>query len=147
MKFPGWICLLRVVASQIKVTSADVERYYAANKAEFTEPEQIRAEYLVLDRNAVAAGIAVSEQDVANYYSSHAAQFGQPEQRSASHILIAVDANADAAQRAKAKAKATELYQTLLKTPGAFCRIGACTVAGSGLGRTGWQFGYALAAA
>ncbi len=111
------------VASQIKVTPADVERYYATNKAEFTEPEQIRAEYLVLDRNAVAAGIAVSEQDVANYYTSHAAQFGQPEQRSASHILIAADANADAAQRAKAKARATELYQTLLKTPGRFAEL------------------------
>ena len=111
------------VASQVKVTSDDVERYYAANKAVFTEPEQIRAEYLVLDRNAVAASIAVSEQDVTNYYSSHAAQFGQPEQRSASHILITVDADADAAMRAKAKAKANELYQTLLKAPGRFAEL------------------------
>jgi len=55
------------VASQIKVTSADVERYYAASKAEFTEPEQIRAEYLVLDMASVAAGIAVSDQAVADY--------------------------------------------------------------------------------
>jgi peptidyl-prolyl cis-trans isomerase D len=111
------------VASQIKVTSADVERYYSNNKAEFTDPEQIRVEYLVLDRATVAAGIAVSDQDVADYYASHAAQFGQPEERSASHILIAVDKNADAATRAKAKAKATGLYQTLQKTPGRFAEL------------------------
>ena len=111
------------VASQIKLTPADVERYYAANKAAFTEPEQIRAEYLVLDMAGVAAGIAVSDQVVADYYASHAAQFGQPEQRRASHILIAVDKNADAATRAKAKAKATELVQTVQKEPGRFAEL------------------------
>ena len=120
----SWVDLpAAAVASQIKVTPADVEGYYAANKAEFTEPEQIRAEYLTLDIATVAAGIAVSDQDVEEYYASHAAQFGQPEQRSASHILIAVDKNADAATRAKAKAKATELYQTLQKTPGRFAEL------------------------
>jgi len=111
------------VASQIKVTPTDVERYYAANKAEFTEPEQIRAEYLVLDMASVAAGIAVSDQAVADYYAANAAQFGQPEQRSASHILIAADKNADAATRAQAKAKATELVQILQKNPGRFAEL------------------------
>jgi peptidyl-prolyl cis-trans isomerase D len=108
------------VAPQIKVTAADVERYYTEHKAEFTVPAQIRAEYLVLDRAAVAAGIHVSDQAVADYYKSIAAQFGKPEERSASHILIAVDKNADAATRAKAKAKATELFHILQKNPGRF---------------------------
>jgi peptidyl-prolyl cis-trans isomerase D len=111
------------VAAQVKVTPADVERFYVANKPAFTEPEQIRAEYVVLDMAAVAAGIAVSDQAVADYYAAHAAKFGQPEQRSASHILIAVDKNADAAMRAKAKAKAVELVQTLQKTPGRFAEL------------------------
>jgi peptidyl-prolyl cis-trans isomerase D len=112
-----------VLASQIKVTPADVERYYAANKAQFTEPEQIRAEYLVLDMASVAAGIAVSEQAVADYYAANAAQFGQPELRSASHILIAADKTADAKTRGQARAKATELYQTLQKSPGRFSEL------------------------
>ncbi len=112
-----------MVAAQIKVTPADVERYYAANKAEFTEPEQIRAEYLILDIATVAAGMMVSDQAVADYYAANPTQFGQPEQRSASHILIAADQNANAATRAKAKAKATELYQTLQKNPGRFAEL------------------------
>jgi len=111
------------VASQVKVTQADVEREYAAHKAEFTDPEQIRAEYLVLDRASVAAGIAVSDQAVADYYAANAAKFQRPEQRSASHILIAVDKNADAATRAKAKAKATELVQILQKSPERFAEL------------------------
>ena len=111
------------VASEIKLAPADVERYYTANKADFTDPEEIRAEYLVLDIAAVAAGIAVSEQAVADYYAANAAQFGQPELRSASHILIVADKNADAATREQALKKATELYQTLQKTPQRFAEL------------------------
>jgi peptidyl-prolyl cis-trans isomerase D len=111
------------VASQAQVATADVEQYYAANQAEFTEPEQIRAEYLVLDIASVAAGIAVNEQAVADYYAANAAQFGQPEQRRASHILVAVDKNADAATRAQAKAKAAELIQALRKAPERFAEL------------------------
>ncbi len=132
------------VAGQIKVTPADVERDYTAKKAEFTEPEQIRAEYLVLDMAAVAAGIEVSDQAVADYYAANAAQFGQPEQRSASHILIAADKNADAATRAQAKAKATELAQALQKNPGRFAELARAesqdpgsAVQGGGLGSFG----------
>ena len=111
------------VASQIKVTPTDVEQYYAANTAQFTEPEQIRAEYVVLDMDSVAAGIMVSEQDVADYYAANAEQFGQPEQRSASHILIAADSTADAAAREQAKQKAAELYDILQKTPARFAEL------------------------
>jgi peptidyl-prolyl cis-trans isomerase D len=112
-----------VVASQVKVTPADVEQYYAANTAQYTEPEQIRAEYLVLDMDSVAAGITVTEQDVADYYAANAEQFGQPEQRSASHILIAADINADAAARDQAKQKAAELYAILQKAPARFAEL------------------------
>ncbi|HQS82027.1 MAG TPA: SurA N-terminal domain-containing protein [Thiobacillus sp.] len=111
------------VASQIQVTPADVEQYYAANQGEFTEPEQIRAEYLVLDSDSVAAGISVSDQAVADYYAANTTRFGQPEMRSASHILIAVDKNADAATRAQAEAKASELVQILQQAPGRFAEL------------------------
>ena len=108
------------VAAQVQVTPADVEREYAARRAEFTEPEQVRAEYLTLDIASVAAGMKVSEQAVKDYYAANAAQFGRPEQRSASHILIAAGKDADADTRAKAKAKANELLQILQKTPARF---------------------------
>ena len=111
------------VAPKIKVTSADIERYYKDNKAEFTEPEQVRAEYLVLDKSTVSAGTAVSDRAVAEYYAAHKAEFSEPEQRRASHILIAVDATADAATRAKAKARAVELAQTVQTSPERFAEV------------------------
>jgi peptidyl-prolyl cis-trans isomerase D len=120
----SWVDLpSSAVTAQIKVTPADVEHYYQAHKDAFTVPQEIRAEYVVLDRAALAAGMVVSDKEVADYYASHAAQFSQPEMRSASHILIAVDKNADAATRAKAKAKAAELYQILQKNPGRFAEL------------------------
>jgi peptidyl-prolyl cis-trans isomerase D len=120
----SWVDLpASTVEAQIKVAPADIESKYEADKAAFTEPEQIRAEYLVLDIEAVAAGIAVSEKEIADYYQAHAAQFGQPEQRSASHILIAVDKDADAATRDQARAKASELAQTLQKAPARFAEL------------------------
>jgi len=56
-KFRGRISGIRCDVGNQSDT-ADVERYYAANKAGFTDPEEIRAEYLVLDNASVAAGIA-----------------------------------------------------------------------------------------
>lgn len=111
------------VASRVKVGAADIEREYQAKQAQYTLPEEIRVEYVELDTDALAAGIEVSEQEIADHYAANTARFGQPEQRSASHILIAADRNADAATRAKAKAKAEALYATLQKAPERFADL------------------------
>ena len=60
---------------------------------------------------------------MADYYASMQPSSAIPEQRSASHILIAADKNADAATRAKAKAKATELTQTVQAAPDRFAEL------------------------
>ena len=138
----SWVDLApAMVAQDVKVTPVDVERRYADNRAEFTEPEQIRAEYIVLDIAAVAAGITVSDQAVAAYYQANAAQFGQPELRSASHILIAADKSADAGARAQAKAKATELYRILQKEPGRFAELARAESQDPGSAQQGGNLG------
>ncbi len=129
------------VNNDIKITQTDIDRYYQANKAAFTEPEQIQAEYVVFDLPAVAAGINISEQQIADYYGSQAGQFGQPEQRSASHILIAADKSAPAAERAKAKAKAEALYQTLQATPARFAEIARAQSQDPGSAQQGGSLG------
>lgn len=138
----SWIDLPpAMVAQDVKVNPADIERYYTDKRAEFTEPEQIRAEYVVLDIAAVAAGISVTDEAVAAYYQANAAQFGKPELRSASHILIAADKNADAATRARAKAKATELYQILQKEPGRFGELARAESQDPGSAQQGGSLG------
>ncbi|HQT31571.1 MAG TPA: SurA N-terminal domain-containing protein [Thiobacillus sp.] len=120
----SWVDLpASTVIAQIKLKPDDIVKYYANNKSAFTEPEQLRAEYLVLDRANVAASMTVSDDDISKYYASHKAEFGLPEQRSASHILIAVEKNSDAATRAKARAKANELFKTVKKSPERFAEL------------------------
>lgn len=106
--------------AKLAVTEADINTYYAAHRAEFTEPEKIRAEYLTLTVDAATAGVTVSDKEISDFYQQNAAHLGQPEQRSASHILIAVDKNATPAIKAQARAKAVQLTAQLQKAPASF---------------------------
>jgi peptidyl-prolyl cis-trans isomerase D len=64
--------------SQVKVDAAQVKSYYDQNKAEFTVPEQVRAEYVELSLDALAGAEAVTADEVkAAYDSSYAAKFAE----------------------------------------------------------------------
>jgi peptidyl-prolyl cis-trans isomerase C len=55
----------------------------------------------------------VTDQEIEDYYNAHPETFGPDSQVHASHILVKVDQNADAATKAKAKAKAQSLLAKL----------------------------------
>jgi peptidyl-prolyl cis-trans isomerase D len=111
------------VSGEVKVTPVDVQNYYTSHKAKFTVPERIRAEYLMLTFDSVAQGMVVGNEEIKQYYQANSGKFGQPEQRSASHILIAVARDADAAVRAQARSKATQLAEALRKAPASFGEV------------------------
>lgn len=109
--------------AKVAVSEADINNYYTGHRAEFTEPEKIRAEYLALTVDAAMAGIAVSEKEISDFYQQNAARLGQPEQRTASHVLIAVDKAATPAAKAQARAKAVQLTALLQKSPASFAEV------------------------
>ena len=109
-------------ASQVKVTDDMLKAYYDKSN-EFSVPEQVKAEYVVLTADALAAQISVSDADVKSYYEQNAKQYGVDEQRRASHILIAANKDAPAAEKAAAKAKAEKLLETLRKSPQDFAKL------------------------
>jgi peptidyl-prolyl cis-trans isomerase D len=96
---------------------------YYDKSNEFSVPEQVKAEYVVLTADALAAQISVSDADVKSYYEQNAKQYGVDEQRRASHILIAANKDAPAAEKAAAKAKAEKLLETLRKSPQDFAKL------------------------
>ena len=108
--------------AKVNPGDADIEKYYkdAANAAQFQAPEQAGIEYIVLDLDAMKKGISVPEDDLRKYYDENAKRFTAPEERRAAHILVKADKSAPAAEREKAKAKATALLAQLTKTPGTF---------------------------
>ena len=111
------------VAAQVKISEADIKNYYDSHRAEFTEPEKIRAEYLTLNIETAMADIPISEKEISDYYQANTARLAQPEQRSASHVLLSIPKGADAATKARLSARATQLTAELQKNPARFAEI------------------------
>jgi peptidyl-prolyl cis-trans isomerase D len=109
--------------AQVKVTDDMLKDYYDKNISQFEIPEQVKAEYVLLDSNAIASQIQVSDADIKSYYEQNAKRYGTEEQRRASHILIKVDKNASDADKAAAKAKAEKVLALVRKSPGDFAKL------------------------
>ncbi|HYC43692.1 MAG TPA: SurA N-terminal domain-containing protein [Noviherbaspirillum sp.] len=110
-------------APQVKVTDEMLKAYYEKNGAQFEIPEQVRAEYVVLNSNTVASQISVSDADIKSYYDQNAKRFVDEEQRRASHILIKAEKGASGAEKTAAKEKAEKLLAQLRKNPADFARL------------------------
>ena len=109
--------------SQVKATDEMLKDYYDKSAGQFEIPEQVKAEYIVLDAAAVAAQISVSDADIKSYYDQNLKRYSVDEQRRASHILIAAPKDAPAAEKEKAKTKAENLLAQIRKNPGDFARL------------------------
>lgn len=109
--------------SQVQVSDADIQQWYDGNKQQFQVPDQVQAQYLVLDEAAASAGIKVSDDDIAKYYEQNKNRFGQPERRRASHIMVKLAADATDAQRKAAHAKAEDIAKQAAANPGAFAEL------------------------
>ncbi len=111
--------------AKVSPTDADIEQYYKdpAHAAQFQAPELASIEYVVLDVDSIKKDIPLVEEDLRRYYSENQARFTVPEERRASHILISADKALPADVRAKAKAKADELHEKLVKDPSLFAEL------------------------
>ncbi|KRB93362.1 SurA N-terminal domain-containing protein [Noviherbaspirillum sp. Root189] len=109
--------------SQVKVTDEMLKAYYEKNAKQFEIPEQVKAEYVVLNNDVVASQITVSDADIKSYYDQNASRYGEEEQRRASHILIKADKSASAADKAAAKEKAEKLLAQVRKNPADFAKV------------------------
>ena len=111
------------LAATVTPSEADIEAFYKANAALFQSPEQASIEYLVLDLETLKKSVTVSEADLRTYYEQNIARNTGPEERRASHILIPAPAQAPAAERQAARARAQELLMTLRKSPDKFAEL------------------------
>ena len=108
---------------QVKVTDEMVKAYYDKNAQLFTIPEQVKAEYVLFDADAVASQVQVSDAEVTDYYNKNLTAYTTPEQRTASHILINLARDAKPAEQAAAKAKAESVLAEVRKNPANFAEI------------------------
>jgi len=109
--------------ASIQVSDDDIQKYYEEHRASFKTTEQVDAEYVVLDLDAVARTVKLNEADLRAYYDQNNATLAQQEQRRASHILLNVKPGATAEEKAKIKADALALLAELRKSPGRFAEL------------------------
>ena len=77
-------------------------------------PEERTISYFAFTADQVPGGVAQpTQQEIQQYYNAHQAEYQMPEQARARHILIKVDAGADAKTDAAAKAKAEDLLKQI----------------------------------
>jgi peptidyl-prolyl cis-trans isomerase D len=109
--------------AQVKLAADAVQQFYETNRKQFESPEQVRAEFLVLSRDALAAQVVIGDEEIKAAYQSRADRYKEGETRRASHILIRAAKDASDAEVKAAKAKADELLAQVKKVPGDFAKI------------------------
>ena len=110
-------------ASKVNPTDADIEAFYRSNQTMFQAPESADVEYLVLDLESIKKSINLNAQDVKSYYDQNVERLSGKEERRASHILISAPKDAPAADRQKAKDRATALLEQVRKNPDGFAEL------------------------
>lgn len=97
-----------------------VQAEYDAHKNEYATPASLRVQYLVLSQAALEEKVQISDDQARKFYEANAARFQEPERRRASHILIKIDAGADAKGREAAKTKAGQILAEVKQSPARF---------------------------
>ena len=127
---------------QVKISEADVEKYYEEHKKEFEIPERVRLEYLMLSPDVVEQAAKVTDEELKDYYQANIERYRTPEERRASHILIPAAANAGAEDKAKARAQAEDLLKQVKSAPGTFAELAAKFSKDPGSAEKGGDLGF-----
>lgn len=124
------------------VSAAEIQKWYDSHARDFRAPETVTLEYVDIDSAAMPAPATADDATLRQRYDQEKNKFVEPEQRLASHILIKVDADADAAAQKAAKEKA-EKVAALAKAPGAdFAALARADSQDSGSKDSGGDLGW-----
>lgn len=93
------------------VSAAEIAAWYKAHPDDFRAPEMVTIEYVEIDAAAMATPPPADEKALRDRFEQEKSRFVEPEQRLTSHILIRVDAGADAAAQKSAETKAQDLLK------------------------------------
>jgi len=95
--------------SEIDITDAEIEAYYAANEDDFMLNEEVSVQYLELDKDSIFDEVSVTEAQVRQRYEEEQTVYQSQIERRASHILLEAvsddDVQAALAQAADLKSR------------------------------------------
>jgi peptidyl-prolyl cis-trans isomerase D len=128
-------------ADGVKLDDAVIKAYYEANLKRFKSTDQARLEYVTLSQDALAQGLTISDADAKAYYDKNAGEFSA-EERKVAHILLTVDKNAPAADKAKVKAQAEAILKEVRANPAKFAEIAKAKSQDPGSAANGGDLGF-----
>lgn len=129
--------------ADIQPSQADIEAWYQKNQAEFSLPESVDIQYVVLDEAAAMQNLpAVSEDELKRYYEQNKARYVQGARVNLSHILISLPAGADQATRDKARAQAQSIADQVAGAPDTFAEAARAQSQDAGTARNGGSLGW-----
>ena len=99
-----------MAADTAPVSDVDIDAWYRSHGSEYRAPEAVTLEYIEVEA-AKLPPAPVNEADLRARYAAEENKFGQAEQRKVAHILVPVEASADAAAQKAAQDKAAALAQ------------------------------------
>jgi len=127
---------------KVKLDPGQAKSYYDAHPDEFTTPERVRAQYVVLSADELARDETVTEAELKAAYAAHPELYKADEQRRASHILIQVAKDAKPAVREAALKKAEKILAEVRKSPDQFAELAKKYSQDLGSASQGGDLGY-----
>ncbi|WP_408595694.1 SurA N-terminal domain-containing protein [Limnohabitans sp.] len=109
--------------SKVNPSDEELQAYYKSHAELFQSPERADVEYVVLDLASVQKGIVVPEAELKSYFEQNQTRLAALEERRVSHILLAADKSAPAAERDKVRNKAQELLAVIQQSPDKFAEL------------------------
>ena len=100
----------------INPSDAELQSFFQKNATRYAHavPEQRTISYFAFTPNQLPNGVPQpSPQEIQSYYNQHQSEYQVPDQSRSRHVLIKVDAGADAKADAAAKAKAEDIAKQL----------------------------------
>jgi peptidyl-prolyl cis-trans isomerase D len=104
----------------VSIDDKAVQAEYDAHKVDYATPASLRVQYLVMSQSAIEGKLQISDDQARKFYEANTARFQEQERRRASHILIKIDAGADAKARQAIKARAEQILAEVRKSPAQF---------------------------
>lgn len=106
---------------KVNNSDAELQKFYDANKKNYTLPQAVKFEYIKLSAKDLSANQSVSDDELKQAFD---AQKGNtPSKRRISHILFNAPKSADADTKAKAKEQAEKIAAELKANPSQFADL------------------------
>ncbi|MBP6018013.1 MAG: SurA N-terminal domain-containing protein [Burkholderiaceae bacterium] len=128
---------------QVVVSDADIQAWYDANKQTLQLPEQVSAQYLLLDEAAAMDNLPpITEDDLKAYYQQNKARYMQPARINLSHIQINIPSGATQEQRDAALEKAKEIAKEAQADKAGFADLARAKSEDAGTASSGGSLGW-----